>query len=195
MHTLISAFDDREAARRAVERLVESGIPREDVHLQEDPVPERQLTLGDRAVASAEREVAVGHGGLSAIVNFFGSLFGDHGKHHAATWSEAVRRGHSVVVVDARDDDEAGRAALVLHEFGAIDVDERVTQWRADGWAPDANAPAQGQLDRLPSERGGVRVLGGERQPLRDIVAMHYEEVVIGEPDEPGSPGSDTRRR
>jgi hypothetical protein len=190
MHTLISAFDDRQAARRAVNRLIESGVAREDLHLQEDPVPERAVTIGDRAVASAEREVAVGHGGLAAIVDFFGRLFGDHGEHHAGTWSEAVRRGHSVVVVDARDDEAAERAAVVLHECGAVDVDERVTQWRADGWTPaeaagDAPSPP---LGRLPADRGGVRVLpGGGREPLREIATVPSEDVVL-EADEPRAP-------
>jgi hypothetical protein len=124
MHTVISAFDDRQTAQRAVERLVGAGFARDDVHLQEptaDAVADAvDAELGERTMHSAEREVAFDRGVLSSYGHFFSSLFGlDHPAGHAQTYTEAVRRGSSVVVVDAPDDQQADRAMSLMRELGA----------------------------------------------------------------------------
>ena len=45
MHTVISAFDDTKTAQRAVERLVDAGFARGDVHLQEPPSDDADYAL------------------------------------------------------------------------------------------------------------------------------------------------------
>jgi hypothetical protein len=169
MQTVISAFDDRQAARSAIERLVEIGFPRHDVHLQEAPVSygddPADTEVGRRAMDSAEREVAVDRGVLASIGHFFNSLFGkDHPAGHAETYSEVVRRGSSVVVVDAPNQEEAERAVAAMHECGAIDVDERANKWRADGWGSWIT-------DEQFNTARGVRVFERNSQrSVRDIV-------------------------
>jgi len=187
MQTLISAFDDRATARRAVERLLEAGFSREDVHLQEAPgtaeaaageVDPEDRALGERTMQTAEREVAVDRDVLTSIGHFFVSLFGkDHPARHAGTYSEAVRRGNSVVCVDARDDAQAEVAATVLHGLGAIDVDEHARQWRAAGWSAgpgdEGATPSQ-----EPVSRPGVRVIQRDVQPpLGDMVERRSAQV------------------
>lgn len=127
MHTVISAFDDRQTAQRAVERLVDAGFARDDVHLQEptaDAVADAvDAELGERTMHSAEREVAFDRGVLSSYGHFFTSLFGlDHPSDHAQTYTEAVRGGSSVVVVDAPDDQRADQAMSLMRELGATDA-------------------------------------------------------------------------
>lgn len=126
MHTVISAFDDSKTAQRAVLRLVAAGFARDDVHLQEpaaDAVDDAQdAELGERTMHSAEREVAFNPGVLASYGHFFASLFGlDHPAGHAQTYSEALRRGNSVVVVDAPDDLQAERAMSLMRELGATE--------------------------------------------------------------------------
>ena len=135
MHTVISAFDDSQTAQRAVERLVQAGFARDDVHLQAataDAVADAvDAELGERTMHSAEREVAFDRGVLSSYGHFFTSLFGlDHVAGHAQTYTEAVRSGSSVVVVDAPDDQQADRAASLMRELGGSDahVVQRDTQ-------------------------------------------------------------------
>ena len=184
MQTLISAFDDLAAARRAVEKLVQSGVAREDVHLQEPPPAEPfrgvdpvDRELGERTMASAEREVAVDRDVLTAIGHFFVSILGkDHHPRHARTYSEAVRRGHPVVVVDTRTDEEAEHAATLLHQVGAINVDERAQAWRASGWT-DETSPAGDTLPE-PGGNAAVRVFQRASQPpLREIVGGRSAQV------------------
>lgn len=135
MQTLISAFNDRDAARRAIERLVQAGFDRSDVHLQEssgrmgrnstgeDDADNREIA--DRTMRSAEREIAGDRNAFEAIGHFMVSLFGkDRGEKNAERYGSAVGRGHSLVVVDARNDAEAESAAVILHDCGAVDVDD-----------------------------------------------------------------------
>lgn len=134
MQTLISCFKDRDDARRAVERLVQAGIDRSDVLIEESTAVSRRDTsaddtenraLGDRMMASPEREIAGDRGALEAIGHFFVSLFGkDRGDGHASRYGSAVSRGHAMVVVDARNDAEAESAAAILHDCGALEVDD-----------------------------------------------------------------------
>lgn len=66
MHTAICSFDDRAAAEQAVDRLVQSGFDRRDVHLEHQHVTsEGGAGAGDRWVG-LEREVAVGRGILKS---------------------------------------------------------------------------------------------------------------------------------
>ena len=135
MHTVISAFNDSQAAQRAVARLMAAGFARDDVHLQEPPTDDadyaQDAELGERTMHSAEREVAFDRGVLASYGHFFTSLFGlDHPAGHADTYTEAVRRGKSVVVVDAPDDQQADRASSLMRELGGGDLNvvQRDTQ-------------------------------------------------------------------
>jgi uncharacterized protein (TIGR02271 family) len=142
MQTVISAFDDRQTAQRAVDHLTEAGFSRSDVHLEERPGrgDAGSTTTTTTDIAGNENE---DRGMLASIGHFFGSLFGDDDAEHAGQYSEAVRRGSSVVVVDARDEDQAERARDIMERLGAINMDERVEQWRSTGWTGYDKAEAQ----------------------------------------------------
>jgi hypothetical protein len=111
MHTAICTFEDRALAEQAVERLVQSGFDRREVHLEHrhpdgTPMPEHH-----------ERDVV-------GKFSFFERLFGA-GKHapHADRYASAVERGLYVVLVEGRDESEAERAQNVLHGMEAGEVD------------------------------------------------------------------------
>ena len=168
MQTIIGAFDDRAQAERAVEALLQRGFSRDDVHL------ERQEAVQD----TGERE--------GGIAGFFASLFGeeDSTRYHADTYDEAVRRGSSVVVVDARDEQQAEQAAACLHELGAFDVDERARQWRSEGWTGKEGVLNVVQEDlkvgKRSLDRGGVRVVQRvSEKPVREVLRLREERVVV----------------
>ncbi|AMO21718.1 hypothetical protein GCM10027034_01710 [Ramlibacter solisilvae] len=134
MQTLVGVFDKRSEARRAMDRLLRSGFDPAELHLKEpgrrgaqvDPAGgEQDRALGDRMMASVERELAVDPDAFEAITRFFSGLFG--GSDEAgASYSEAVRNGQSVLVVDAMGDHLAEVCAVILHEEGACDVDDHL---------------------------------------------------------------------
>jgi hypothetical protein len=114
MQTLISVFDDRANARKAVDRLMRAGFGHQDIHLREGGGEEARNT--DRGV-------------LDSLGHFFVSLFGeDRGEATARSYRKSIHDGHSVVLVDAHDDGEAETAAVILHEQGAIEVDDQETE-------------------------------------------------------------------
>ncbi|TFZ05499.1 DUF2382 domain-containing protein [Ramlibacter henchirensis] len=199
-YTVIGAFDDSMTAQRAVERLTQAGFDRDDVHLQYEQ--------GSEAVRQQPERTEKKSGG------FFASLFGmDDAEErreqqspyaqHAYTYDEAVRRGSAVVVVDANDERQADQACSLLHELGAVDVDERSRQWRAEGWQPPVTDTQQNltgrqgdvrtdqgkvldvveeelQVGKRTLDRGGVRVVQRvSSKPVRELVRLREEHAVV----------------
>ena len=54
-------------------------------------------------------------------------------KSDAEYYAESVRRGGALVTVRA-DDTRADRAAEIMREHGAVDIEQRAEQWRQSGW-------------------------------------------------------------
>jgi hypothetical protein len=55
-------------------------------------------------------------------------------KSDAEYYAESVRRGGALVTVRA-DDTRADRAAEIMRDHGAIDIERRAEQWRERGWS------------------------------------------------------------
>lgn len=172
MHTVIASFENRAAAGSAMQRLAAEGYAQSDMHIEDNPTQGR----GDALQKERQREHEH-HGMFSRL---FVKLFGEHdywGDSHL--YSESVRRGHAVLVVDARDEAQARRASDLMGELGAYDIDARAAQWRADGWSGDAGpAPDPDVQDELLVCRrevckGGVRIFQREGdKPLCEIVRL-----------------------
>lgn len=117
MHTAICTFDDRAQAEQAVQRLLQAGFARHDVHLEHR----------HRDGSPMEDRDSYGVG----TFEFFERLFGT-GAHasHAGTYAGAVDSGLFVVMVEHQDVDEASRAQAVLHgmEAGNMNLLHRVGQ-------------------------------------------------------------------
>lgn len=167
MYTVIGAFDDRASAQRTVDRLVERGFAREAIDLQARP---DELEPGVTAIASTstatsmDRDVDLrrdrDEGFFAGVRHFLASLFGTDEERQIGLYSEAIRRGGTLVVVDARDQDEADRAAAVMREQGGtIDLDERSTAWRAEGWGDEAHAATGGTAGAMAAQA----LLGDDR--------------------------------
>lgn len=207
MQTVIGAFDTYAQAQKAEQRLIRDGFDRGDVTIEPGDPTQKAVpgtVHGDGGRGDNEPQGKIGH--------FFAELFGtsDMHRHHSETYQEAVRRGSFVVVVDAENDAQAEKAALNLHEAGAIDVDERAQQWRDEGWsggqqlrggqAPQGKGQ-QGTLDVVEEhldvgkrslDRGGVRVVERiSEKPVREVVRLREEHAVIERRpvDRPVQPG------
>jgi uncharacterized protein (TIGR02271 family) len=184
MHTVISVFDDRATAQRALDSLVDAGFQREDLHIEQGGT---QDTLASDGTASDVRD----RGSMSNFGHFFSSLFGQDEPRHSGTYSEAVRRGSAVLVLDAADEAQAERAASMLHDLGAVDVDERAKEWRASGWKDDDDLRTgkQGVMDVVQEElqvgkrsldKGGVRVVQRvSEKPVRELLKLREEHVSV----------------
>jgi len=164
MHTVIAAFDDRQDAQRAFERLIESGFSRDMVHLQAQADGLRERTVGSSATDTDDDS----RGFFESIRHFFAELFGsDEPAGESGRYAEAVRRGGTVVIVDAADEPEADKARETLDAMGGtIDIDERATHWSREGWTGfDANARYTGAGAATGTET--ARTASGTGQPVR----------------------------
>jgi hypothetical protein len=109
-------------------------------------------------------------------------------KPDAEYYAESVRRGGALVTVRA-DDSRAERAAEVMREHGAIDIERRAGQWRERGWTGyDEKAPAYttADLDRDRDLYGTTdRVTGIASGPSDERLA---DRDSAGAPTERGTP-------
>lgn len=156
--TLVAVFDDHASATAARDALVERQLIRQ--------ASDASVTSSESSPAptggAAERDGGEPRHGIRA---FFQRLFGvDDADDGAGHYAEAVRRGSAVLSVSLADDDKADQAVALLEDCGAIDVDERVSRWKAEGYVGhDPEAPALGG-DQLAEEREKMQVLREELQ-------------------------------
>jgi hypothetical protein len=203
--TMIAVFDDRAAARHAVEALFDSGFSHSEVSLMannaggeenidpyrhpgaaglvdDDPLAGMRghtstkglvtggvlgglagllLGLGSLAVPGVGPVVAagpiatmlVGAAGGAAIGGLVGALIelgvpeGD-----AHIYSEAVRRGSTIVAVTGPDE-KVETVSAIFRRFDPIDVRKRSDSWRTEGWSrfDDNREPLSN--DAIVSER------------------------------------------
>jgi uncharacterized protein (TIGR02271 family) len=141
---LVGVFDSKQAMEAACRDLQDSGIPNDRVQVHSGS-PE--ATLGSTSLAKSDGEQGTG---------FFHRLFGrvDEGNdHHAKLYSEAVRRGGCVVVVDGISDDRVDEAARILERDGAYDIDERAARWHESGWDEDVRDDTVASRGELHAQR------------------------------------------
>lgn len=149
-NTVIGVYDHYSQAKSALDALLENGFARNDIRLSPDEdTPEmRQALLRDNEEADEQAE-----GGWS-FSKFFSSLFGsDEKNEHAHVYPEAVRRGSYLLTVDADSETQRDRATEILNRFDPVDIDERSSQWRSQGWSEyDRAAPVLSD-DEIRQER------------------------------------------
>jgi len=191
MQSVIATFDDPQTAQEAVDSLLAEGFDSTSVHLQGSSAAS-QLDASGRPIEGSEK------GFLTGVGSFFSTLFESKDTQDAGTYAEAVKRGSSVVVVDAKDESEVVRATDVLDDMGAVDVKERAETWKAQGWKgfdadsqysdEDAAFARQAvpvvqeemQVGKRSVNVGGLRVIKRMSEtPVSEIVKLREEHATI----------------
>jgi uncharacterized protein (TIGR02271 family) len=123
--TVVGIFDDSNEAQRAVERLTAYGFTQADIDItSQADVVESDNDMATRGSGSSSDNRDSGFG--DRISRFFSNLFDD--ESDAQRYSTVARKG-TVVSVYADSREEAERAADILDEFGAVNVDEKATEY------------------------------------------------------------------
>lgn len=192
--TVVAAFDRADDAQEALKALLESGFSRSQTRLGSGD----ELTMN----SDARREGGTSSGARGSehetlgqkIAHFFG--FDDDDDDATASYSEVMRRGSAVVVVDAETEEEAHRATSILNGFAPIDMDQRVSEWRATGWQPQSTergtAARTGEQATIPVveeqlqvgtrvvQSGGVRIFARTREiPVEERVQLREERATV----------------
>ena len=201
--TLVGIFDDYSAAQRAVQQLSQAGIKQGDISIARNDGGKGYTTYGGANSTDYTTGTSIG----DKISNFFDSIFGtDIDDDERGVYAESVRRGSTIVVVNA-DDKTLDRAADVLNNAGAVDVDRRHAQYRASGYKQfDQKAPLYNQdqtrtetqnyanqgevalpvieeqlnVGKRVVQRGGVRVhTRVTERPVEGTVNLREENVTV----------------
>jgi uncharacterized protein (TIGR02271 family) len=132
-HTLVAAFDNLNEAQSAKTDLLTHHISESDIQLT--PAATGTMSTGGSTatVSNAHHDDSIGH----KISHFFSSLFGndeDNQPHrYGAAYPEAHRRGATLLTVTVATDEQVDVVTETLEHNGAIDIDERLATWAAEG--------------------------------------------------------------
>lgn len=130
--TVVAVFDEYGQAQSAMHALFNAGFTHSTVKLS--PADERTTT---RQEALRSRQASTDESSGWSIGDFFRSLFGTDQDQHgddAGLYAEAMRRGSYLLAVEADSVQEAHRAADMMHQFNAVDINQRASGWRSTGW-------------------------------------------------------------
>ncbi|MCC9134838.1 YsnF/AvaK domain-containing protein [Pontibacter silvestris] len=116
--TVIGIFDSLTEAQDAAMQLTNSGFTRENID-----IADQSATSGTGTSTDTYNEED-----NDSISNFFSSLFGND--DDTSRYSNVARRS-AIVTVHVQSPAEAERAADILDEYGAVDIDERASQYRS----------------------------------------------------------------
>ncbi|OTP78466.1 YsnF/AvaK domain-containing protein [Caballeronia sordidicola] len=180
--TLIGLFNSFEDAQSAADRLTQDGIPRTDVnvHANDDALRANDGTLsaadnaGTRTVVGDRAGGDVHEHSTGGIAGFFKRLFGDDkAPEEVGHYHESLRRGHALLSVDVRDETRVDAVRAALSSAGAIDIDERVAQWKSSGYnGYDSTVPAY-TADEIAADRQAFPV-------VKEDLAVGKREVSTG---------------
>ena len=169
--TVVGFFENETEAQRAADRLEQAGIGRSNV---------------DVSRGGATQGVSSNQDNEGGITKFFKNLFGDN--DDADRYSKAGNSGrYAIVTVHAQSSDEAERAADLLDDSGAINVDERASEYgyNRQGVSSDSDATINRvqeelQVGKREVERGGVRVRSRiVERPVEETLRLREEHVRV----------------
>jgi hypothetical protein len=113
MASALFSFHDRDAARRAADRLIEQGLPTRSVtvHIHDNPTNS----------TAAEVDELVTGGLTTNLYGLFQGLFEwGSSDHDPSAYAETVKRGGAVVSVNAETDSQRAAVDQVMQTAGSV---------------------------------------------------------------------------
>ncbi|PRY25879.1 uncharacterized protein (TIGR02271 family) [Spirosoma oryzae] len=161
--TVLGVFDNASEARQAVENLVNAGITRQNIDLSlrsDSSAAYGDTTSNQYTTTRTDDDTESG----SSIGNFFSSLFGDE-DDDANRYARATESG-SLVTVHVQTEDEAEKAANILDDAGAVNVNERT--------------PVVDSLTNKPSASMGAALLDTDQPTGDQTIKVIEENLEVG---------------
>lgn len=140
--TLTALFDTRADAEAGRQRLIDADVDADNIKIHD------KSSIGEAGYSSKDDP-----GMWASIKNAF---LPDSDRH---VYEEGIRRGGFLLTADI-DSDDVGEALRALEDIGlnSVDIDERASQWKAEGWNPPPAGATDGAATRSLGERSGARV-------------------------------------
>jgi uncharacterized protein (TIGR02271 family) len=178
---LVTAFfDSRTDAEEAISRLHAAGIARDGIRL----TPSEQ----DTGTSSGTGTQSFPEASNSLWESLRDLFLPDEDRH---TYAEGLRRGGYLVSVQASDADYE-RVIDILDDEGTIDIDERSSSWRSEGWTGTSDV-LSGSTANLTTGASGTTTtataeagLGAASQRSSsgdEVIPVAEEELHVGKRD------------
>jgi uncharacterized protein (TIGR02271 family) len=172
-------FDNATEAQQAVQELLNKGFTQSNIDIS------NQNTAGTASSTTDTSQEDDNDG----IGGFFKSLFSDD-DDYADRYSHVARRSGSIVTVHVQSSDEAERAADILDDNGAVDVNERASQYGYSGRTGIADTNTAGgtipiieenlQVGKREVETGGARLRSTiVERPVEETLRLRQERVFV----------------
>jgi len=187
--TVVGFFDDASEAQRAVQQLVSNGFDRDRIDISSG------AGRGNASTSSSSTDRDSGH--ESGITRFFKNLFGDN-DDEADRYTRVGMQSNSIVTVHAQSSEEAERAADLLDDYGAVNVNERASDYDRSGTYSDTTnrrsdvsgtSDSDTTIERVQEdldvskrtvETGGVRVRSRiVEKPVEESIRLREERVTV----------------
>jgi uncharacterized protein (TIGR02271 family) len=165
---MVDNYDD---AQDVADDLSAAGIGSDSIHI---------LRGGEETMAPEDR------GGMwDRVMEFFGA---ETPEEDVDYYAEGVRRKGVVVAADVPDH-LVDQATRIMNSHGAVDIDERVAEWRKSGWTGRGRAAGEKAIPVAEEEvkigkrqvaRGGVRVYSRVIEtPVEEDVRLREESATV----------------
>jgi uncharacterized protein (TIGR02271 family) len=122
--TILMHFDSRSDAQKATDALAQAGVSRGSIRM----LPEAETTGYKRTSTTSSYDHEKDEGGFFASL---GDMFLPDEDRYA--YAEGMSRGGVTLSVTA-DEGQIERLSEIAERYGAVDMDERETTWRSEGW-------------------------------------------------------------
>jgi uncharacterized protein (TIGR02271 family) len=171
--TVIGMFDNATEAQRAVQELLNKGFTQSNIDIS------NQNTAATTTGTTYKDE-----DDYDGIGGFFRSLFSDD---DADRYTQVARRSGSIVTVHAQSRDEAERAAEIMDDYGAVDVDERAARYgyskMTDTDTAERTIPIIEEnlaVGKREVETGGARLRSTiVERPVEEKLRLRQERVYV----------------
>jgi uncharacterized protein (TIGR02271 family) len=148
------------------------------------------IAVGPIAAALTGAGVGAAAGGVIGGLTHMGISHED-----AQYYAEGIRRGGVVVSVETEDDTMANRAADIMDDHGAEDIEQHAAEWKEGGWSGPPRTETEAipdRMERSATTKGPDRPATGQLetdqpetgQPPQSIPVME-EQLKVGKRDVP----------
>lgn len=164
-NNVVAVFDTATQARNAFGELIRKGFTPDQVRITPDDDTQAAREAALASLAARDHATGGKEDEGWSIGSFFHNLFGGRDEDSVqGIYSEALRRGNTLVTVHASDESLRDTAADVLNAFDPIDIDECASDWQSQGWSgmqTGAGSAAAAQLHAGTGQRQGGQQQSG----------------------------------
>ena len=140
--TITAMFDTRAHADQAAAQLRQAGVPAADVIVSPEGARD------DYAAGTTEKK-----GFFASLEDMFG------GTEDHDTYAEGLRRGGTLLTAHV-EDAHIDTAVDILERHGSVDLDERETSWRSEGWSGGSTGAAMAATGVAGAGATGLAMTG-----------------------------------